>query len=202
MTLVYHYNSGKAPLDASWRKQFDFTGEHRVQQFYQSRLALWDCLATEDCKWNHWYELEIDNHLHIKDAPHLLASLSHTKDVAAAVIGTANDQLLSVGIDLEWAERKLKPGMEKFFINEHDDIEKYQGLELWSLKEAAFKAISPLLVNWSYQRFVLNHIWIKGLEFGLIGNQQSIGCLHLKKEMHRDRQLIISLAELIKVPNS
>ena len=85
-------------------------------------------------------DLEIHNHTHLENDKSVLVSLSHTKKVACAAKASAKD-FSGIGIDIEKRSRPIKPGIEKFFINDHDDVD--DKLLLWSTKEAIFKAISP-----------------------------------------------------------
>lgn len=200
MSLSYHYNTQNLPPGSDW--QADFPSEIRARQFYQSRKALWEGIPESLRHKKGWQELEIERHLHLKGSPEILVSLSHTKGVGGAVSGPAGHDQLSIGIDLEWEDRQVKMGMEKFYLNDEDDRGNYTELELWSLKEAAFKSISPLLQNWPYKRFVLKHIWIKEESFGLIGTHKEIGSLQLHKEKVSEKSLLISLASLKQIPNS
>ena len=86
-------------------------------------------------------DLDIHNHQYLKSDKFTLVSLSHTKDLACAATAT-RDEIQSIGIDIELTHRAVKPGIEKFYRNSSDQIR--DNLLLWSLKEAAFKAISPL----------------------------------------------------------
>ncbi len=86
-------------------------------------------------------ELDIESFNHLRHEPNTLVSLTHTKDIAAAIIANHQDYK-GIGIDIEWKNRKFRPGIEKFFLLESDD--KGIGLlPLWCAKEAAYKALSP-----------------------------------------------------------
>ncbi len=85
-------------------------------------------------------DLDIHNHTHLVSDKNVLVSLSHTKKVACAAKASAKD-FSGIGIDIENRSRAIKPGIEKFFINDHDEVD--DKLLLWSTKEAIFKAISP-----------------------------------------------------------
>jgi len=67
-------------------------------------------------------------------------SLSHTKN-AVAVCWTSSELITNVGVDIEPVNRHLPPASMKFFINEHDYVDGSNLLEIWSIKEAAFKCI-------------------------------------------------------------
>lgn len=109
-------------------------GEKRVREFAASRKALG--LA---CELDTYEQLEISDNLHLTHHPHLKVSLSHTRGLSAALAAT---QQRSVGIDIEHAKREFNTEVAKFFVRS-DDLE-LPLLKLWSIKEAAFKAIAPL----------------------------------------------------------
>ncbi|MFA6237510.1 MAG: hypothetical protein WC635_09310 [Bacteriovorax sp.] len=86
--------------------------------------------------------LELVNFGNLKNFPQYLTSISHTKGAGAALLAHKSDYL-SVGIDIEWSDRPMKDGTQKFYQNPQDS-EYPNSLELWAMKEAAFKALSPL----------------------------------------------------------
>ena len=106
----------------------------RVREYAASRKALATLLQTEK-----YEDLEIENNLHLADSPKTKVSLSHTRGISAAVISSTHT---SVGIDVEFADRAFKDEVTKFFKLEQDVA--MPTLELWSIKEAAFKAFEPL----------------------------------------------------------
>ena len=86
-------------------------------------------------------DLELLNYQHLKNYPGFTLSLSHTKGAGAAVLSKASG-ILSLGIDIEWQERHLKDEAARFY--RHPEDSHYEDkLELWTMKEAAFKALSP-----------------------------------------------------------
>jgi phosphopantetheinyl transferase (holo-ACP synthase) len=87
-------------------------------------------------------DLELVNYHNLKKFPDLLVSLSHTKGAGAAVVAS-KEYYVSLGIDIEWCARVMKKEAERFFRNSQDSIYE-NNLELWTMKEAAFKALSPL----------------------------------------------------------
>lgn len=86
-------------------------------------------------------EITIKDHLHLDKFPHILVSLSHTKNIGAALLGNS-PELLSIGLDLEVASRLVEERAKKFFFNDNDAP--LSLLELWCLKEAVFKALDPV----------------------------------------------------------
>ncbi len=106
-----------------------------------SRVALFNSLKNITSNPN-FDDLQISRHLHLTNFPDYKVSLSHTKDISCALLSNCPNYQ-SIGVDIEWESRLVKPGIEKFYINEND-TEKLTKLEVWMAKEAIFKAISPL----------------------------------------------------------
>lgn len=124
----------------------------RRESYYLSRYAIKQ--ALEDFK----ISLEMDsiiliNNKNIHGAPHLTCSISHTTDIACAVISEVKYNL-SVGIDIEKLDRPIKKGATKYFLNENDELETYTDLEKWVIKEACYKAFS----NLTQKEFLLKDI--------------------------------------------
>lgn len=91
-------------------------------------------------------QIEIENHTKLVklNCTHAV-SIAHTNELGMAAIGL---EIESLGIDIELQTRTIKTGIEKFFINDHD-IKTLSSLELWCLKEACFKALSPYKSLWN-----------------------------------------------------
>lgn len=111
--------------------------------FTNSREALVSLLKQEnivvtDLK----SDLELVNYQNLKNYPQFVLSLSHTRGAGAAVLGN-KAEVRSLGIDIEWADRNLKDEAGRFYKNPEDSVYDNK-LELWTMKEAAFKALSPL----------------------------------------------------------
>lgn len=87
-------------------------------------------------------DLELVNYQNLKNYPDFVLSLSHTKGAGAAVLGK-KAEVQSLGIDIEWSDRNLKDEAGRFYKNPEDSVYENK-LELWTMKEAAFKALSPL----------------------------------------------------------
>ncbi len=128
----------EADLEQTWLDQVPEAiaqiSEKRVREYCASRKAL--SLA---CSLEGMDQLEITNHHHLKNYPNIRVSLSHTRGLSAAV---ASKQLSSVGVDVEYIDRAFNHKASKFFLRD-DDLE-MPLLELWTIKEAAFKAIDPM----------------------------------------------------------
>lgn len=106
-----------------------------------ARIALFKILKSIK-KSPSFDDLQISNHCTLTTIPNYKVSLSHTKKAACAIV-TDDANIKSIGVDIEWATRVVKPGIEKFFLNDKDTQELTK-LEIWMAKEAIFKAISPL----------------------------------------------------------
>lgn len=110
--------------------------------FTNSREALAKLLKQE----NHLIsdlkaDLELLNYQNLKKFPDYVLSLSHTRGAGAAVLAHRQD-VASLGIDIEWSDRVLKEEASRFY--RHPEDSHYDNkLELWTMKEAAFKALSP-----------------------------------------------------------
>jgi phosphopantetheinyl transferase (holo-ACP synthase) len=109
----------------------------RVHGFCLSREALRLCLGERD---NHLAitDLVLEKYSAVKGHPSLTISLSHTPEWGAAVVGEVKD-FISVGIDIEPMGRIVKPAIVER-ISHPEDIN-FNPLSVWSLKEAAFKAL-------------------------------------------------------------
>lgn len=117
--------------------------------------------------------VNIVNHLHLKSNPNTLVSLSHTKDMTMAAISSSND-FKSIGVDIEDSKRIVKPGIEKFFVNDYDEILACQKdsyyLKVWCAKEAIFKAVSPLYQKEDNKVLVLKDI--------ILNKDKTFKCFH------------------------
>jgi phosphopantetheinyl transferase len=112
--------------------------------FTNSREALASLLKLEsidisDLK----QDLELINYQNLKKFPDYILSLSHTKGAGAAVL-SKRAEIASLGIDIEWSDRHLKEEAARFYRHSEDSAHYTDKLELWTMKEAAFKALSPL----------------------------------------------------------
>ena len=153
-------------------------------------MALFDCLQSlqQNIAFN---DLNIIDHHHLEKLPHFLVSLSHTHNVGAGVVASTHE-CRSIGIDIEFTHRIIDPRTSKFFKTTHDHG--YEDLlSLWVKKEASFKALSPINDK---ETLVLTDIWVKGDEFGLIKDHQTLGKILLNEENVLGQKLLISIALL------
>jgi 4'-phosphopantetheinyl transferase EntD len=108
----------------------------RAQSFLLSRLALQEALQTLLARKIAPTELGLVHHHALHSFPDCFATLSHTKDAAVAWVRKQRGH----GIDLERLDRPLKESIWER-IHHPDDDKNLTRLELWCLKEAAFKAL-------------------------------------------------------------
>ncbi|MFZ8934509.1 MAG: hypothetical protein ACO20H_07890 [Bacteriovoracaceae bacterium] len=149
-------------------------GTSKERNYLNSRMALLECLPGKALKLE---DLEIIDYLYLKNAPEFKVSISHTQEFGAAVV-SQEKEILSVGIDIELQERPMRSGSEKYFVNEQDMPA--PSLKLWILKEAAFKALSPL-VKAEYPNLLLKNIWIKDNVFGISPYDRPLGHIQIEK---------------------
>tara|TARA_B100000925_G_C22009752_1_gene475660 strand:+ start:5504 stop:6067 length:564 start_codon:yes stop_codon:yes gene_type:complete len=108
---------------------------------------------------------ELLNYDYFENLPSLTTSISHGQ-IAGAVISVDKSESPGVGVDVEQSRRVIDNKTSKFFINSNDMLDgKDDLIYTWTKKEAAFKAIAPL----SKKIKILNHLWIRGNEFGEVG---------------------------------
>lgn len=86
-------------------------------------------------------DLELVNYQNLKNYPNYVLSLSHTRGAGAAILAK-KAEIASLGIDIEWSDRHLKDEAARFYKNPEDSVYENK-IELWTMKEAAFKALSP-----------------------------------------------------------
>lgn len=109
----------------------------RVKGFLLSREALKNALIDlkNDLPIS---ALQMEKHHQISGLPQFTISLSHTADCGVALVGERKI-FRSLGIDIEREARPVKDFIIERISNPED--EKLRSIELWCLKEAAFKAI-------------------------------------------------------------
>jgi 4'-phosphopantetheinyl transferase EntD len=166
--------------------------EERITGFLTARLAL---IAAF---------LEVGINLEFKDLANMQLnylpdfkefsfSLSHTNHQSLRVAGAfLRQSTKKIGLDLEWSQRKLKEGSERYFVRQEDDS--IDLLELWCLKEAAFKSVS----NQFSSGLLLKDLWVKKNKFGHFHDDDKVlGHLNIKKVQFLKNELLIATAESI-----
>lgn len=142
-------------------------------------------------------ELELINFKFLKNFDSFITTISHTRGAGAAALANKSD-LLAIGIDIEWSTRLIKTGAQKFFVHPQD-VGHESELELWTMKEAAFKALSPLEGSLAFPGvLVLSKIVIQHNEFWTLENPKVRGHVECIKKQVNSKTLFISLAEIKK----
>ena len=92
-------------------------------------------------------------------------SLSHTKNISCCVVidDRSYPQIQSVGVDIEKSNRSIPNILHEKFIR-RDEYTHLSELEIWCIKEAAFKAISKIY----FETFDLIDIKLTQKNFELI----------------------------------
>jgi phosphopantetheinyl transferase (holo-ACP synthase) len=145
--ISYHIAAHPAVIPPTWTMKKNETNELRS---LGARLCLNE-LAHKLSPKNYPRDLinrdqiEITNHTYLKkiEIQHAV-SIAHTNELGMAALGIEID---SLGVDIELKSRVIKAGIEKFFINS-EDTTSLHSLEIWCIKEASFKALSPYKNLW------------------------------------------------------
>lgn len=158
--------------------------------FGNSRNALKNLLVKENQNVSDLRsDLVLENFQRLTHYPDYLTSISHTKGAGAAVLAL-KENYHSLGIDIEWSERNLKTEAQRFYRH-NEDVYNVSELTLWTMKEAAFKALSPLGFPGV---LVLSKIIIQDLKFWTKERPEIVGELKLEKLPYVQRELLIALA--------
>lgn len=161
----------------------DYLMDHKLDY----RLSRW-CLKELTKEEN----LSISNHLHMEADETKLVSISHTKELAACAL-CINKDVRSIGIDIEWVGRKIRDGSFKYFVSKEEELELYSPLEIWCIKEAAFKAYYPFH-DQSQKTLVLTDFEIQEKATLLAPNGETFD-FSLTKQKVEDKEFILVLAE-------
>ena len=168
-------------------------------EYYSSRLALRRCLLAEKISLSP-KALEIVNYHHLNFYPSCLVSLSHARledslCVAAAILGKDSDYC-SLGVDIEWGKRSLPLGLLRRILHP-EDTPSLGSLELWMMKEAAYKALWPLVEEKTALQFSKISIQGDRLDFA----QENIqGMVHLKTFVIDQRPCRVAVATMAQFP--
>jgi 4'-phosphopantetheinyl transferase EntD len=127
--------------------------QNRINEWSLARCALHIALqknkldlSPEDYVFKNFHEL---GHL-----PSILFSVSHSKNWAAAIISDTTSSR-HIGLDIELKGRVINDGIQQRMHHKNDDTS-IDPLELWSIKEACYKA----LPSSAQEGIWLNHIAI------------------------------------------
>ncbi|POB14671.1 MULTISPECIES: 4'-phosphopantetheinyl transferase family protein [unclassified Halobacteriovorax] len=138
-------------------------------------------------------DISIINHLHLDNHDNMLVSISHTKELAACALCT-NKDVKSVGIDIEWSDRKMREGTFKYFVSHERELNIHSPLEIWCIKEAAFKAYSPFHDDENEKILVLTDFEI--LEKGVLkGPKDNKLVYEIIEEKYQGRPFKLALSE-------
>ena len=110
----------------------------RKKGFILSRMALQKCLKEQGYNL-HPSALKLLKYSSLEGLPEFTLSLAHTKGSGAAMLADSNT-FRAIGIDIENINRPVKESIIKRVGHSEDD-ESLRNIELWCLKEAAFKAL-------------------------------------------------------------
>ena len=173
---------------------YDIHASLNSDSFTNSRTALAKLLRVQGYQIADFKkDLELINYQTLPLYPDYLTSLSHTRGAGAALLAKKKDYH-SLGIDIEWSDRIMKPESQKFFRHKLD-MTTENLLELWTMKEAAFKALSPL---GHPEVLVLSKIVIQNGKFWTLERQDIIGSIETFKFQINNRELCLSLAFIAK----
>ncbi len=202
--LLYKDKEGSSICIIKWVSEVPawcqalYHSKTRAQQYMASRVALSKILKTHDLSLGP-QDIQIINHHNLKAHPHLLISLSHTKNSWAVGMVSHEKLQVGIGIDLELTSRVVKPETQKFFVNKKDSFESL--LSLWSQKEACFKALSPFVGPEVLNKtFILKDIRIENGRFGLQKDHHILGKVQSEKKIINGQELLMSKAFLTKRP--
>lgn len=140
----------------------------------------------------------IHEHDHIVGQPVLRVSMSHTRNLGAVALCTSPD-VLGVGVDIEPAQRVLREGAQRHFLNADDAADcSADLLSAWVAKEATFKAADPHRRLWlPHTELLLSRLWLRAGSFGFCGSAEPRGLVHLRTVPWGDEDLRLGVAVLL-----
>lgn len=131
------------PLDPQWQELAqlclgDQVHENRKMGFWLSREALRNAFNEQGIELG-IMDLKLQEFHSLPSLPEFTISLSHTKNFGAALLAERK-AYLSLGIDVENESRIVKDSVINRIAHPLD-LENLRKIEVWCLKEAAFKAL-------------------------------------------------------------
>jgi len=192
--LVYfpfdHLSSAQRELGLEIFPKLKTMHEERIKGFLTARLALLEAFGRLGLNLE-LKDLEFMELNHLPKYKEFSFSLSHSNYQSQTVAGAfLSVGVKRVGFDLEWSKRKLKEGSERYFVREDDSYENL--LELWCLKEAAFKSISSQFSP----GLLLKDLWVKENQFGHFENDLKVlGEVKLEKVIFLEDELLLATAQ-------
>lgn len=176
---VVHHGEAKLPCSPP------AMAPHRQREWQSSRWALYlglkELCPQLDLRTSG--DFEITRHHCLKKAPHILVGLSHTGDYGAAVVAL-NSKARGVGIDIEEQDRPVSPKSLRYYRTSRD--EPLAPLTLWTAKEAAYKALSPL------EDLSFRDLWVSNSRFGRGGEQLGF----LRFDCHRHLAVAVAWIDM------
>lgn len=129
-------------LDPEWETLSSLTlgdavHSDRKNGFLLARQALQNCLAEVGVSLSP-KGLNLRNYHQLENVEQFTISLSHTSECGAAMLADRK-KFRAVGIDVEREDRVVKDTIAERIA--HKDDANFRNIELWCLKEAAFKAL-------------------------------------------------------------
>jgi 4'-phosphopantetheinyl transferase EntD len=145
--IILRTETADAEQFALWhneaQKRMPDVHANRKIEWALARMALAQTLALHGMKLTPSQCL-FKGHHELTHLPQWRFSLSHTKDVAAAWLMPAA-RVRGLGLDIEFKDRKVPPQVKARLAHKNDTV--LPALQLWALKEAAFKALPTLAQN-------------------------------------------------------
>ncbi|MBF0298431.1 MAG: hypothetical protein HQK51_06905 [Oligoflexia bacterium] len=161
--------------------------KNRIKEYWFSRMALLKLLKrlfkNKSDKSNvisshlplNFCDLNIENNRNLLKFKNLLTSITHTYGMVVSGLADENeDNILAFGLDIEKIDRRFSENTKRMFKNNFDE-KKIDLIKLWICKEAAFKALDPIIksilceskatFSSSFNSFNLKNIWIKTNSF-------------------------------------
>lgn len=129
-------------MELEWNEaanvKLSYAHPNRKREWVLARMAL--KLAFEEFKLDFTSKHEFIGHHHLKGLPGFSFSLSHTLERGGVWLVPGLDENERLGFDIELKKRTLTPSVLERFSHPLDKTN-LSPLELWTVKEAAFKSL-------------------------------------------------------------
>ncbi len=141
---------------------------YREFSLLSPRTELHDYAQSDEASNHEWWLanrehlLEEANFYCLKKSPDTLISRAHTDQMTVGAVAELGLGVRSIGIDIEDEKRVLKPELAKIFLSSADQAQSLSLLEIWSAKEAIYKALSSFLLH--HQLPVSKPLTLKDIE--------------------------------------
>ncbi|MEN8718764.1 MAG: hypothetical protein ABF296_00720 [Oceanococcaceae bacterium] len=136
----------------------------------------------------------IVTHGRLHGHPGLRFSVTHTRQVVVMAVDPG--PVAGLGVDVEWASRHVHPRLSARIGGPQDDPS-HAPLERWVAKEASFKAYDPLRQQGAARpaRWI-TEFWAARGQFGVRGDAQALGTLHIAHRVFAGEPWIMALARI------